>query len=593
MTNRFSRSEKGKWIESASRQSQRSDYSARRSTASRAEAPVRRAPIQIPPSNNAELIEDNQLTLLGRLTNPSVQKPQWVLDWLIQFWNLETAITGRILGPDLIQVRFESEEALQSVMRRAPFHYKRWMIILQKWEPIVSSSFPKRTPFWIKVHGLPLHYWTEETLFTIGKELGPRLDDDIPHGKIRINIDCLSKLEMQLPIQLPSGEELTVDLEYEKLEKHCFFCFSLFHEEEACPSKPASQKAPTQTMGITQQNTLRSLEEHRRRHDHRRPSSNQSRSSDSLSRGTQISQRSSSARSAAADRHLHQAPTRYQPSYRASHFRRETNSPQRQSSHRAVSDLRYDHRDRSPRRYSRESHHSYDRLPHSQSSRTPPPNPPREPLNLPAIPERGEVTSRSLERRPALERLEDPLQDPQRSGGLSSSLLARLQEVEVVYDQDDLRNKLNENGSGSKAGLTPPVEPSGSGKRIPATLRIGSPIGSLPKTKTKQAASSSKKPAAKKAVTKAPAKRKVPTPAVGTAKRATRTKVNRSPRQSLRLSKQMTTRSSNQARKRLCVERDSNEDLPDSQDQFPPVMVPVPATRKGRADFRGPRNLIP
>ncbi|CAN7078724.1 unnamed protein product, partial [Brassica oleracea var. botrytis] len=57
------RSEKGKWVAGSA-------------------TPVRRAPIRIPPSNNAELIEDNKLTLLGRVTNPFVQKPKWVLDWL-------------------------------------------------------------------------------------------------------------------------------------------------------------------------------------------------------------------------------------------------------------------------------------------------------------------------------------------------------------------------------------------------------------------------------------------------------------------------------------------------------------------------------
>ncbi|KAJ4913164.1 Uncharacterized protein Rs2_07785 [Raphanus sativus] len=595
MANRFSRSEKGKWVEGSSRAPQRSDNSVRRSPAIRANAPARRAPIQIPPNNNAELIEDNQLTLLGRLTNPSVQKPQWVLDWLIQFWNSDSAITGRIQGPDLIQVRFESEEALQSVLRRAPFHYKRWMIILQKWEPIVSTSFPKRTPFWIKIHGLPLHYWTEETLYTIGKALGPRLDDDIPHGKIRINIDCLSNLEMQLPIQLPSGEELNVDLEYEKLEKHCFYCFSLFHEEDNCPTKPVSQREQTQARGISQQNTLRSLEEHRRRHDHRRPASNLSRSSDSLSRGYQAhAQRSTSMRPSSPLRRSNQAPPRNQQNYDQSYLRRENDSYQRQSSQRSFSGNRSDYRDRSPHRYSRDSRPSYDRAPNSQSSRTPPPNPPREHMNLPDIPERGEVTSRSLERRSALERIEVPLQEPQRSGGLSNSLLARLQDVEVVYDQDDLRNKLNEGGSGSKSASTPQGDSAGSGQRIHASLRIGSTSGSKSKAKKKQATTSSKKPVAKKATTKASAKRKeTPAAAMMPAKRAARAKVNRSPRQSTRLSKQMTARATVPARKRLCVEREANEDLPGSQDQNPPVMVPIPATRKGRADFRGLRNPIP
>ncbi|KAF2581059.1 hypothetical protein F2Q68_00001715 [Brassica cretica] len=73
MANRYTRSEKGKWVAGSSRQPQRSATL------------VRRAPIRIPPSNNAELIKDNKLTLLSRVTNPSVQKPQWVLDWLIQY----------------------------------------------------------------------------------------------------------------------------------------------------------------------------------------------------------------------------------------------------------------------------------------------------------------------------------------------------------------------------------------------------------------------------------------------------------------------------------------------------------------------------
>ncbi|CAN6880444.1 unnamed protein product [Brassica oleracea] len=248
MSNRYSRSEKGKWVPEASRTPTRKPSSQ-----------GRRAPVLLPSSDNSELIEDNKLTLLGRVTKPLIQKPQWVLDWLIQFWNLETAVTGRTLGPDLFQVKFETEDALLSVMRRAPFHYKRWMIILQRWEPIVSNSFPRRTPFWINIHGLPLHFWTFKVLETIGEELGIHIDEDIPQGRVRVDIDCLKNLEMQLPVQLQSGEVFNVDLEYENLQKHCFYCYSLFHEVDDCPTKPVSTRTSTHTLGISQQNTPRSI----------------------------------------------------------------------------------------------------------------------------------------------------------------------------------------------------------------------------------------------------------------------------------------------------------------------------------------------
>lgn len=214
--------------------------------------------------------------------------------------------------------------------------------------------------------------------------------------------------------------------------------------------------------------------------------------------------------------------------------------------------------------------------------------PAREPTDLPEIPERGEVNSRSHERRSTLERLEHPSQKPQRSGGLYNSLLARLQDVEVTYDQEDLRVKLSEGGSGNKTAPITPGEPSGSGQRVHTSLRLGSPVQVDPKKK--QPASSSKTAAAAK---KAPTKRKAPAKTTIPAKRATRPKIARSPRQSTRLSKQLTARTANPLRKKLCVEKDGTEDIPGSQVQAAPGVVIVPAVRKGRTDFRDPQNPIP
>lgn len=160
MAQRYTRSEKGKWTVDSSR------YDCR-------------LPVQIPPRNNSALVEEHKITLIGRVTNPAVHKTQWVVDWLIQYWNLEGELTGRELGPDLFQIRFTLEEALQAVLRKGSYHYKRWMILLQCWEPEVSNSFPRMIALWIRIHGIPLHYWSLETLEAIGKELGRILDNDV------------------------------------------------------------------------------------------------------------------------------------------------------------------------------------------------------------------------------------------------------------------------------------------------------------------------------------------------------------------------------------------------------------------------------
>lgn len=247
MAHRYTRSEKGKWTA----ESDRAD---------------RRRPVRIPPRDNTALIEENKLTLIGRVTNPAVQKTQWVVDWLTQYWSAEGELTGRELGPELFQIRFKSEEALQAVLRKGPYHYKRWMILLQRWEPVVSNSFPRMIEFWIRIHGIPLHYWSLEG---IAKELGLMSDKDVDRGRIRVLVDGLRKLEMRLPIELPSGEIISVDLEYEKLEKHCFICYSLCHEKDTCPLNRDKSANLEIKQGISQQNTLRKLEEHRYKHDTR------------------------------------------------------------------------------------------------------------------------------------------------------------------------------------------------------------------------------------------------------------------------------------------------------------------------------------
>ncbi|KAJ4881587.1 Uncharacterized protein Rs2_38642 [Raphanus sativus] len=303
---------------------------------------------------------------------------------------------------------------------------------------------------------------------------------------------------MTLPVQLHSGESLMVDLEYENLQKHCFYCYSLFHEDDACPTKPVRTGATTQALGINQQNTLRNLEEHRRRQDLRRAPSTQSRNSVSQPRGERSnSQRSANLRPAYSDRRSSGHTARYQEASDARPLRGEAENYQRypRSS--------YDHRgyrERSPGRFSRDHRHTSDRSFYSQTSRTPPP-PIRDQVELPVIPERGEVNSHSQERRSALERIELPQQEPQRSGGLPSSLLARLQDVEVTYEPEDLRNKLYEGASGSKSAQKSPGELLGSEQRVHASLRIGSPVGAR---LTPPAPSSKKKPTAKGVVKKKP-----------------------------------------------------------------------------------------
>lgn len=88
---------------------------------------------------------------------------------------------------------------------------------------------------------------------------------------MRVQLNGLKPFEMKRDIHLPSGAIKEVELQYEKLDKHCFKCKSLTHEDSHCPSKvPADLrgKGPS-SMDTSPRNTINRLEERKHKYHER------------------------------------------------------------------------------------------------------------------------------------------------------------------------------------------------------------------------------------------------------------------------------------------------------------------------------------
>ncbi|OAO99509.1 hypothetical protein AXX17_AT4G01860 [Arabidopsis thaliana] len=207
----------------------------RRSERSFSPPPKKR--IRAPTLDNSELIQENSLTLMGRLTNPSAQRLWSLIPFLSNRWNLKGKATGSDLGRGCFQFRFEYEEDLQKVLDNRPYHFGQWMVILQRWKPVISPSFPSEIPFWIELQGLPMHYWIKEMLYAIGKEAGEVVDHEISPAaaKIKVLINGLQPITKETVVEFPDGSEALVYLEYKNLKSHCHHCQRLSHAEADCP----------------------------------------------------------------------------------------------------------------------------------------------------------------------------------------------------------------------------------------------------------------------------------------------------------------------------------------------------------------------
>lgn len=127
----------------------------------------------------------------------------------------------------------------------------RWMLLIQRWEPIISPSFPSQIPFWIRLKGIPLHYLHEKVVRNIGLEIGEldRYEVTNSSTRIRVFLDGLKPLIMGPVLEFDSGEESEITFEYEDMYNHCSRCFRLNHLQSQCPEKLhestiASMEAP-------------------------------------------------------------------------------------------------------------------------------------------------------------------------------------------------------------------------------------------------------------------------------------------------------------------------------------------------------------
>lgn len=209
-------------------------YSLKGKEVDRGFSPPPRKRIRAPDLDTSDLIQENALTLMGRLTNPAVQRLWSLFPFLANRWNLRGKAMGADLGRGCFQFRFDFEEDLQKVLDNRPYHFDQWMIILQKWEPVISESFPSKIPFWIELQGLPKHYWKPEMLQMIGDELGEVMNMEITPSaaKIQVLLDGLEPLTKETVVDFPDGGEAVVTLEYKNLKNHCHYCCRLSHEKK-------------------------------------------------------------------------------------------------------------------------------------------------------------------------------------------------------------------------------------------------------------------------------------------------------------------------------------------------------------------------
>ncbi|KAF3566150.1 hypothetical protein DY000_02016191 [Brassica cretica] len=204
-------------------------------------------PIKLTSQDDPTILDEFSLSLIGKILNPKKQNVEKLLHKIPSHWGLADRITANDLGNGKFLLNFTTEEDMQSVLRHGPFHFYFCMVVLVRWEPIVHDDYPWIIPFWVRLIGIPLHLWTDRNLCNIGSRLGHVDKVEHTEGRMLIEVDTRRPLKFSRKAESPEGDEVTLEIKYEMLFKHCSTCGMLTHEKEYCPSLEVQNRIQPQT----------------------------------------------------------------------------------------------------------------------------------------------------------------------------------------------------------------------------------------------------------------------------------------------------------------------------------------------------------
>ncbi|CAA7021665.1 unnamed protein product [Microthlaspi erraticum] len=70
--------------------------------------------------DTADLIQENSLTLIGRITNPREQRIRSLIPYFTNRWEVKGGLEGSDLGNNCFQFRFTLEEDLKRILANRP-----------------------------------------------------------------------------------------------------------------------------------------------------------------------------------------------------------------------------------------------------------------------------------------------------------------------------------------------------------------------------------------------------------------------------------------------------------------------------------------
>ncbi|XP_018463125.1 uncharacterized protein LOC108834279 [Raphanus sativus] len=208
-------------------------------------------PFDMPDLPQYKSTQRNNLSLVGRILNPSVQKMHnLILDMPRKCQKLGK-VRGVALSNERFQFIFDNEHDLKDVLEKGVHTFHEWALAIERWTENPPPDFLQFIPIWVQISNIPINHYTEQAIMALGDLVGKAIDVAFDPSKaqvqkfirVKILFDISRPLKTFKVVNLPQGGSTKVWYAYERIQKRCYNCYRLTHEQNACPF-PKRQDGP-------------------------------------------------------------------------------------------------------------------------------------------------------------------------------------------------------------------------------------------------------------------------------------------------------------------------------------------------------------
>ncbi|XP_024009126.1 uncharacterized protein LOC112084158 [Eutrema salsugineum] len=208
-------------------------------------------PFDLPDDPDYSSCERNEFSVIGRLLNPDCQKMSDLILDMPRKWQLYDRVRGVALNQERFQFIFKHELDLEEVLRKGVQSFNLWTLAIERWIERPPSDYLQFIEVWVQIRKIPVNHYTLKAITALGEFAGlvkvvawdPLKAQNRSYVRVKVVFDVSKPLRVSKVVNLPSGEVATIFYYYENIQKRCYTCQRITHEQERCHLFIASKQS--------------------------------------------------------------------------------------------------------------------------------------------------------------------------------------------------------------------------------------------------------------------------------------------------------------------------------------------------------------